>query len=132
MATLHLLVKLLQLRDDGTTDREVRFARQRVLAAGIARLDEFCSVHSCPVAVHRYRESMSDHLASLQADDAAERQHAEQRLAVSQQVRSAVLVAQESALLQLRDAGHIDDQAYGNLLLELDHATAADHSETRQ
>lgn len=122
--TLHLLVKWLRLADDGATEREVRRARERVLEAGITRLDEFCSEHSCPVAVHRYREAMADQLASLRAEDVAERQRAAQRLAVSREVRAAVLQAQEAALLQLRDSGGIDDHAYGNLLVELEYASA--------
>jgi len=122
--TLHLLVKWLRIADDGATEREVRRAREHVLEAGIARLDEFCSEHSCPVAVHRYREAMADQLASLRAEDLAERQRAVQRLAVSREVRAAVLQAQEAALLHLRDSGGIDDHAYGNLLVELEFANA--------
>lgn len=120
--TLFPLVRLLGLRDDGTTAAEMRAARERLLQAGIARLDAFCSERSCPVAVHRLREAMSDELGSLQADDAAERSRAAQRLAVSREVRLAVVAAQETALLRLRDAGSIDDEAYNKLLVELDHA----------
>lgn len=120
--TLFPLVRLLGLRDDGTTAAEMRAARERLLQAGIARLDAFCSERSCPVAVHRLREAMSDELGSLQADDAAERARAAQRLAVSREVRLAVVAAQETALLRLRDAGSIDDEAYNKLLVELDHA----------
>ena len=47
---------------------------------------------------------------------------AAQRLAVSRDVRTAVAASQETALLRLRDAGSIDDEAYNKLLLELDHA----------
>lgn len=120
--TLFPLVRLLGLRDDGTTAAEMRAARERLLQAGIARLDAFCSEHSCPVAVHRLRESMADELASLQADDSAERARASQRLQVSRDVRTAVAAAQETALLRLRDAGSIDDEAYNKLLVEVDHA----------
>ena len=122
--TLFPLVRLLGLRDDGTTAHEMRAARERLLQAGIARLDAFCNEHSCPVAVHRFRESMADELASLKADDEAERMRAAQRLAVSRDVRTAVAASQETALLRLRDAGSIDDEAYNKLLLELDHAMA--------
>ncbi|MEQ1633993.1 MAG: Na+/H+ antiporter, partial [Planctomycetota bacterium] len=51
--TLFPLVRLLGLRDDGTTATEMRAARERLLQAGIARLDAFCNEQSCPVAVHR-------------------------------------------------------------------------------
>ncbi len=119
--TLFPLVRLLGLRDDGTTALEMRAARGRLLQAGIGRLDAFCNENSCPVAVHRLRESMVEELASLQADDEAERSSAMQRLQVSREVRSEVALAQETALLRLRDAGSIDDEAYNKLLLELDH-----------
>jgi len=119
--SLFPLVRLLGLRDDGTTAQEMCTARERLLQAGIGRLDAFCSENSCPVSVHRLRESMVDELASLQADDEAERSRAMQRLQVSREVRSEVAMAQETALLRLRDAGSIDDEAYNKLLLELDH-----------
>ena len=124
--TLLPLVRLLGLRDDGTTELEMRGARERLLEAGIGRLDAYCSEQSCPVAVYRFRESMADELASLRADDESERTNAQRRLAVSREVRGAVAVAQETALLRLRDSGAIDDHAYSNLLLELDHTLASD------
>jgi Na+/H+ antiporter len=124
--TLFPLVRLLGLHDDGTTAAQMRQARERLLQAGIERLDAFCSERSCPVAVHRFREAMADELASLRADDEAERVRARQRLDVSREVRAAVVVAQEEALLQLRDKGVVDDLAYNNLLLELDLAAASD------
>ncbi|HEX6813510.1 MAG TPA: Na+/H+ antiporter [Planctomycetota bacterium] len=124
--TLFPLVRLLGLRDDGTTAQEMRAAREHLLQAGIVRLDAFCSERSCPVAVHRFRESMVDELASLRADDEAERTRAQQRIAVSRDVRAAVAQSQEAALLGLRDRGVIDDLAYNNLLLELDHAAISE------
>lgn len=124
--TLFPLVKLLGLRDDGTSASELRAARERLLESGIGRLDAFCSEQSCPVAVHRFRESMVEELASLRADDAAERSQASQRLAVSREVRLAVVQAQEQALVRMRDAAAIDDQAYNSLLLELDHTQLRD------
>jgi CPA1 family monovalent cation:H+ antiporter len=126
--TLFPLVRILGLGDDGTTAAEMRHARERLLQAGIGRLDQFCSEQSCPVAVHRFRDAMQDELKSLQADDAAEQQRARHLLGVSQQVRSAVLAAQETALLRLRDSGAIDDAAYNSLLLELDQVAVANAS----
>jgi len=128
-ATLHPLVRLLGVDDDGTTEREVRLARNRLLDAGIARLDEFCSERSCPVAVHRYREAMADQLVALRADDAAERRNAQLRLEVSREVFAAVFAAQERELLRLRDSGAIDDRAYAQLLLQLDASAAGEHAE---
>jgi monovalent cation/hydrogen antiporter len=114
--TLFPLVKLLGMRDDGTTAAEMRLARERLLAAGITRLDAFCSEHSCPVPVHRF------------AKDATEQQHVAKRRAVSREVLAAVLLAQETELLVLRDQGVVDDQAYNNLLLELDNVAASGNS----
>jgi CPA1 family monovalent cation:H+ antiporter len=118
--TLLPLTKLLGVGEDGTTVKEMRRARERMLKAGIARLDAFCSENSCPVSVHRLREAMLDELASFHADDAAVRSLAQKRLAVSREVRAAVADAQEQSLLELRDSGGIDDQAYNRLLVELD------------
>src|SRR5262249_14025528 len=126
-ATLHPLVRLLGVDDDGTTERELRFARDRLLDAGIARLDEFCSERSCPVAVHRYREALADQLVALRADDDAERRNAQLRLQVSREVFAAVFRAQERELLRLRDSGAIDDRAYAHLLLQLDASAAGEH-----
>lgn len=122
--TLLPMVRLLRIRDDDSSEQEIRAAREQVLHAGITRLDAFCSEHSCPVAVHRYREAMVDQLAALQAEDAAERAHALQRLSVSQQVRVAVFHAQQEALRRLRDSGAINDLAYSGLLVELDRSAA--------
>lgn len=119
--TLLPLVRLLGLNDDGTTAQELRSARERLLQAGIGRLDAFCSERSCPVAVHRLREAMVDELGSLRADDEAKAVEARQRLLVSREVRLEVARAQEVALLRLRDNGAIDDQANHQLLMEIDH-----------
>jgi CPA1 family monovalent cation:H+ antiporter len=119
-ATLLPLVKLLRIPDDDSSVQEVRTARERLLAAGIRQLDEFCSERECPVAVHRYRVAMADQLEALRADDAAVREQAEQRLQVSREVKQAVWAAQEAALLQLRDSGTINDLTYSALLVELD------------
>jgi CPA1 family monovalent cation:H+ antiporter len=123
-ATLLPLVKILRLPDDDSSASETRAAHERLLAAGIARLDLFCSERECPIAVHRYREAMADQLAALRADDAAERAQAVQRLQVSREVRQAVGVAQEEELLRLRDAGTINDLTYSVMLDELDRGNA--------
>jgi CPA1 family monovalent cation:H+ antiporter len=118
--TLSPLVRLFGMREDEDTAAERRAAREALLAAGIARLDAFCSEHSCPLAVHHYREHMSDELASLRALDAEQQAEARTRLAVSDDVHRAVLVAQSHELLALRDRGAINDQTYLALQLELD------------
>jgi CPA1 family monovalent cation:H+ antiporter len=118
--TLEPLVRRLGIRADADSDREVRAAREALLAAGIKRLDEFCSEHSCPVAVHHWRSLMADELATLRDEDQEERQQARTRLEVNHEVRRAVAEEQARELLALRDGGRINDLTYLGLQLELD------------
>ncbi|HEX6882715.1 MAG TPA: Na+/H+ antiporter [Planctomycetota bacterium] len=122
--TLGPLVRLLRIRAGEETGAEVRAAREVVLQAGIARLDEFCSEVSCPLSVHHLRAAMQDELSSLHERDEAERLRARQRLEVSRDVRAAVHAAQSRALLTLRDGERINDRLYTSLQLELDRLQA--------
>jgi CPA1 family monovalent cation:H+ antiporter len=122
--TLMPLVRRLGLSDADPTEVEVRRAREAMLSAGIARLDAFCSQESCPIAVYRLRDGMSDHLASLQAEDEMARAQALRRLAVAGDVRRAVYQAQTQALLALRDQGALNDRVHQELQLGLDRASA--------
>lgn len=122
-STLSPLIRLLGLRADEDSAAEVRHARETVLQSGIARLDAYCSEASCPLAVHHLRTLMDDELTSLRSADAEARHHAEARLAVSNDVRREVGLAQERALLALRDSGAINDKTYTALQLELDRAS---------
>jgi CPA1 family monovalent cation:H+ antiporter len=122
--TLLPLVRWLGLSEADATDAEVRHAQEAMLSAGIARLDAFCSEQSCPIAVHRFRDSMVDQLASLQDQDAAERARALRRLEVDQEVRRAVYAAQTDTLLALRDGGRVNDHVHQELQLQLDRANA--------
>ena len=123
-STLAPLVRWLRIPSDPTTEGEMRRAREAMIVAGIARLDAFCSAESCPIAVYRYRDAMSDQLAELRALDENERSQAARRLAVSREVRLAVWEAESAALLQLRDAGTINDAAHQELQLGLDRERA--------
>jgi CPA1 family monovalent cation:H+ antiporter len=122
--TLLPLVHRLGLSEADPTDAEVRRAREAMLAAGIARLDAYCSEESCPIAIYRLRDAMSDQLASLQTEDEEVRAQAKQRLAVAGDVRRAVYRAQTDALLTLRDEGVVNDRVHQELQLELDRASA--------
>ena len=122
-STLSPLIRLLGLRADEDTAVEVRHARETVLQAGINRLDAYCSQASCPLAVHHLRTLMEDELTALRSADVEARHHAEARLAVSNDVRREVGIAQERALLALRDGGAINDRTYTALQLELDRAS---------
>jgi CPA1 family monovalent cation:H+ antiporter len=119
-ATIGLLVRWLRLPSDPTTEEETRKARESMLAAGIARLDAFCTEQSCPIAVYRYRDVMVDRLAELRELEESERKHATRRLEVSRDVRRAVWEAETAELLRLRDAGEINDHDHQNLQLEID------------
>jgi hypothetical protein len=92
--------------------------------AGIARLDDFCSKESCPIAVYRLRDAMTDQLASLRDEDAMARAQALKRLAVAGEVRRAVYQAQTKALLKLRDKGVVNDRVHQEMQLDLDRAHA--------
>jgi monovalent cation/hydrogen antiporter len=118
--TLHVLIGWLGLSDEDTTGEEVRQAREALLKAGIARLDEFCSEVSCPLSVHHWRTQMADELLSLEATDKEERAKARTRHEVSREVHRAVVQAHNDELLRLRDTGKLNDKTYIDLLLELD------------
>jgi monovalent cation/hydrogen antiporter len=122
--TLLPLVRWLGLSDANPTDAEVRRAREAMLSAGIARLDAFCSEESCPIAVYRLRDAMSDQLASLQAVDEMARAQALKRLAVAGDVRRAIYEAQAAALLGLRDQGVVNDRVHQEMQLDLDRANS--------
>lgn len=122
--TLLPLVHRLGLSDADPTEAEVRRAREAMLSAGIARLDAYCSQESCPIAVYRLRDGMSDQLTSLQAESAMARAQALQRLTVAGDVRRAVYEAQTDALLALRDQGVVNDRVHQELQLDLDRANA--------
>ena len=122
--TLLPLVRWLGLSDADPTDAEMRQAHEAMLLAGIARLDEFCSQESCPIAVYRLRDAMTDQLASLRDEDAMARAQALKRLAVAGEVRRAVYQAQTKALLGLRDRGVVNDRVHQEMQLDLDRAHA--------
>jgi len=119
-ATLAPLARLLRIPIDTSTDEETRKAREAMLAAGIARLDAFCTDRSCPIAVYRYRDVLVDRLAELRELEESERKHATRRLEVSKEVRRATWQAETAELLRLRDAGAINDRIHQDLQLELD------------
>lgn len=118
--TLEPLVRLLGIPSDEDSEAEVLAAREVVLAAGIARLDEYCSETTCPISVHHWREAKADELATLREEDEEQRRLAKTRVAVSNDVRREVALAEERALLKLRDSGVINDKTYLDLQLDLD------------
>ena len=126
-STVGPLVRWLGLPSDPTTEAETQKAREAMLVAGFARLDEFCTQESCPVAVYRYRDVMVDQLAELRELEESARKHATRRLEVSREVRRAVWQAETAELLRLRDAGKINDRDHQDLQLEIDREHADLH-----
>ncbi|HET8948010.1 MAG TPA: Na+/H+ antiporter [Candidatus Polarisedimenticolia bacterium] len=122
--TLLPLARRLGLEDAEPAEEEALKARATMLAAGIARLDAFCTEEKCPIAVFRLREAMVDQLEALKTEDESERTQARQRLAVTEEVRRAVYEAQSRALLQLRDREEVNDRVHQFLQLDLDRANA--------
>ncbi len=122
--TLLPLVRRLGLSDADPSDAEVRRAREAMISAGIARLDAFCSEESCPIAVYRLRDAMSDSLAALQSEDEMVRSEALHRLSVAADVRRAVYQAKTDALMALRDRGVVNDRVHQDLQLDLDRSNS--------
>jgi CPA1 family monovalent cation:H+ antiporter len=129
-ATVGPLVRWLRLSSDSATEAETRQAREAMLVAGIERLDAFCSEESCPIAVYRYRDALTDRLAELRAIEESERRHATRRLEISREVRRAVWQAETAELLRLRDAGRMNDRDHQDLQLEIDREHADLATET--
>ena len=123
--TLGLVVRWLGLSAADQSEAEIRAAREALLAAGIARLDAFCSETSCPLAVYDFRRVMQEELESLRTRDERARAQARQRQEVSRGVALAVHEAQSQALLALRDQERINDLVHADLQLELDRARPA-------
>jgi CPA1 family monovalent cation:H+ antiporter len=122
--TLLPLIRTLGIREEEDTYAEVRCAREELLEAGIARLDQYCSEKSCPLSVHHLREAMADELQALRDADAESRKRASARMAVSEEVRGEVIKAQQTRLIALRDKGEINDKTFIELQLDLDRAEA--------
>jgi NhaP-type Na+/H+ or K+/H+ antiporter len=118
-STLGPLVRWLRLPGDAQTESETRKAREAMLAAGIARLDEFCTAESCPIAVYRYRDAMVDQLTELRELDESERKQARRRLEVSRDVRRAVCKPKLRSSQAARRR-EINDGDHQNLQLEID------------
>jgi monovalent cation/hydrogen antiporter len=129
--TLQPLVRILGIRGDDDTEAEVRAAREALLAAGIRRLDAFCSERSCPISVHHWRTQMQDELAVLRDEDSERRAQARSRLAVSKEVHHAVAEEQARELLALRDSARINDNTFLALQLDLDRERSAGRVEVQ-
>jgi CPA1 family monovalent cation:H+ antiporter len=112
--TLGPLLRALNLHDDDPVGREVRSARARALAAGLATLANDTS-HVADLV----REEFTAHLS--QADDARD----EPRVVHSTLHRNALRAARET-VLAMRDSHEIGDDAFHQIEEDLDWLEMAD------
>jgi CPA1 family monovalent cation:H+ antiporter len=108
--TLKPLLRALDLRDDDPVGNEVRAARERALASGLASFAD----HQSPVA-DAVRQEFTAHLSHAGPDaeiNAARFAHGE--------LHRGALAAARDAVLAMRDRGEIGDDAFHAIEEELD------------
>ena len=118
------LIRLLNLQEDGSLEREHAQAHLTAVHAATARLDELAMeqwvpeeylTHMCSV----YEQKSEDYTSRLNGsgttdDQAGDQQEAKLRL------RQEVLTAERAAVIRLRDQGRIDDEVLRQVERELD------------
>lgn len=120
--TLPLLIRRLGVTDDGAADHEQLHAREIATQAALRRLDELAAEipgHRPLIDQLRDRyEHRAEHYVhahgdeTLPDDDAEEVEH--------EAIRRAVLAAERTAVLELRDRGIVGDEALRALERDLD------------
>ena len=109
--TLKPLLRKLDLHDDNPVGREVSAARERALHAGLASLsDEHSSVADA------VREELTAHLAIADANAASD----ETRRSSHNEIHRRALQAARQAVLSMRAADEIGDDAFHQVEEELD------------
>ena len=120
--TLPVVIRLLDLKADGTAERQEAKARIHAAHAAIARLEELRGEDwvrddtaerlqgSYRFRVNRFQSRLDD-----DADDGIE-----ERSAAFQRLRRELLEAERSAIIELRSAGHIDDEVMHLVERDLD------------
>jgi CPA1 family monovalent cation:H+ antiporter len=106
--TLKPLLRALDLRDDDPVGRELRAARERALAAGLATLDSDRSA-----AAEAVRQEFIGHLGAEAAG------HGSKRSAHGDVHQQAIQAARQ-AVLQMRASDEIGDDAFHRMETELD------------
>ena len=127
--TLRPLLLRLGLRDDGSVDREVRFARVETLRAAMDAAASCPGAETASLVRHRYELQLRRAEMALARDGAVAVTEVEERAAVSAHadgadddaaVIHAALEAQRRRLVALRADGTIGDAAFQRLEEELD------------
>jgi Na+/H+ antiporter len=119
------LIHALGIRPDGETEQELRFTRRTLTLAALTRLDELAATEDMPPAVVAdQRGHLEQRLARLHESTAGGESGvgAEQidAWAAARLLRRAIVSAQRSALLELRDQGKIDDEVVRRVERDLD------------
>jgi CPA1 family monovalent cation:H+ antiporter len=105
--TLPWLLRRLDVKDDGTDEREERIALAATAKAALARLDELGRRHGAPPEVcdllrRRFRNRWSEF--QTESDGTAARHSSEFR-----RLERELIEAQRDALIRLRDQGKVDN-----------------------
>jgi CPA1 family monovalent cation:H+ antiporter len=116
--TLRPLLGWLRLEDDGSVEREVRFARVETLRAANTALDALPPGEVSEVLRRRYA-LLLERTEAAACDEAAASSSRRARDGDATIVRAATS-AERQSLIALRDAGSIGDEAFQRLEQELD------------
>jgi CPA1 family monovalent cation:H+ antiporter len=118
------LIRLLNLQEDGSREKEHAQAHLAALRAALERLDELCMQPWVPEEYLTHLRSIYEQMnedytrrlnGSAETDEQdGDRQEAKRRL------RQEVLVAERAAVIRLRDQGRIDDEVMRQVERELD------------
>lgn len=120
--TLPLLVRVLKIRDDGTSEREERKARLEAASAATIRLEELSkedwvtsdAIHDLRTHYKERQRIYSDELDKKTRKEVEEEAHAHKR------IRHELLQAEREALIRLRDEGTIADEVLRHVERDLD------------
>jgi Na+/H+ antiporter len=117
--TLRPLLSWLRLEDDGSVEREVRFARVETLRAANSALDALPPGEVAEVLRRRYALLLARTEAVARGPGGAAPQHAQGAASDAAIVRAAT-AAERQSLIALRSAGTIGDEAFQRIEQELD------------
>jgi CPA1 family monovalent cation:H+ antiporter len=124
--TLPVVLRLLRISPDGKSEREELHARTVAADAAVARIEELADewpTHLPLIDTLRAQYGhRATHLAEWHSEDGdgLATDEAEQELLEHRHIRRAVIDAERTAVLRLRDVGDIDDEAWRRVERDLD------------
>jgi len=118
------VIRLLQLQEDGSREREHAQAHLTAVHAALARLDALAMEQWVPeeYLTHLrsvYEQKIEDYTRRLNESGTTDDQDGD-RLAAQLRLRQEVLTAERAAVIRLRDRGRIDDEVLRQVERELD------------